>query len=115
MQFRPFNGTSFSKPVGMVRKVLFAIACLISFICICSLISFRNTSVNAMNGELLTDQSASPFISNSQDTFFGVIFDYFGNVTYLFPLVIIYLGYKLFMKKVSIKDVDFFIIGTLIL
>ncbi|MBQ9221038.1 DNA translocase FtsK 4TM domain-containing protein [Succinivibrio sp.] len=115
MQFRPFNGTSFSKPVGMVRKVLFAIACLISFICICSLISFRNTSVNAMNGELLTDQSASPFISNSQDTFFGVIFDYFGNVTYLFPLVIIYLGYKLFMKKVSIKDVDFFLIGTLIL
>ncbi|WP_295353614.1 DNA translocase FtsK 4TM domain-containing protein, partial [uncultured Succinivibrio sp.] len=115
MQFRPFNGTSFSKPVGMVRKVLFAIACLISFICICSLISFRNTSVNAMNGELLTDQSSSPFISNSQDTFFGVIFDYFGNVTYLFPLVIIYLGYKLFMKKVSIKDVDFFVIGTLIL
>ncbi len=115
MQFRPFNGTSFSKPVGMVRKVLFAIACLISFICICSLISFRNTSVNAMNGELMTDQSTSPFISNSQDTFFGVVFDYFGNVTYLFPLVIIYLGYKLFMKKVSIKEVDFFIIGTLIL
>lgn len=115
MQFRPFNGTSFSKPVGMVRKILFAIACLISFICICSLISFRNTSVNAMNGELLTEQSSSPFISNSQDTFFGVIFDYFGNVTYLFPLVIIYIGYKLFMKKVSIKEVDFFIIGTLIL
>ena len=115
MQFRPFNGTSFSKPVGMVRKVLFAIACLISFICICSLISFRNSTVNAMNGELLPEQSSSPFITNSQDTFWGVIFDYFGNVTYLFPLVIIYIGYKVFMKKVSIKDVDFFIIGTLIL
>ncbi len=114
MQFRPFNGTTYSKPVGMVRKVLFAIACVISFICICSLISFRNSSVNAMNGELMTEQN-SPFISNSQDTFWGVIFDYFGNVTYLFPLVIIYIGYKIFMKKVSFKDIDFFIIGTLIL
>ncbi len=115
MQSRPNNGTNQIQHIGLARKILFGAFCLISFICVCLLISFKNKSVNALNGELLSGQAQGTVVQSSQESFFSVVFDYFGNVTYLFPLVLVYVGYKVAMKRISLKDIDFFVLGTFIL
>ena len=33
----------------------------------------------------------------------------------LFPLVFVFIGYKLFIKKIALKEIDFFVIGLFIL
>ena len=111
MQSRPYNGANKSQPIGLLRKVLFGAACLISFICVCCLISFKSSTQNAMNGELITDAQSSNVVASTDNSVFTMIFDYFGNVTYFFPLLFIYVGYKLFIKKFVLKEVDFFFVG----
>lgn len=115
MQSRPYNGANKSQPIGLLRKVLFGAACLISFICVCCLISFKSSTQNAMNGELITDAQSSNVVASTDNSVFTMIFDYFGNVTYFFPLLFIYVGYKLFIKKFVLKEVDFFFVGIFVL
>ena len=78
MQSRPYNGANKSQPIGLLRKVLFGAACLISFICVCCLISFKSSTQNAMNGELITDAQSSNVVASTDNSVFTMIFDYFG-------------------------------------
>lgn len=115
MQSRPYNGAKKSQPISKFRKVLFGAACLVSFFCICYLFSLKNSTQNAMNGELITDAQSSDVVVSTDNSFISVIFDYFGNVTYFFPLLFVYLGYKIAIKKFVLKEVDFFFVGIFIL
>ena len=115
MQFRPTQGAAHHSSISLVRKVLFGAVCLASLICIFVLISFRNNLHKAMSGELLTNETTEGIVTTAQSSFMENVFNYFGNVTFLFPLVFVFIGYKLFIKKIALKEIDFFVIGLFIL
>ncbi len=68
-----------------------------------------------MSGELLTNETPDGIVTTAQSSFMENVFNYFGNVTFLFPLVFVFVGYKLFIKKIAIKEIDFFVVGLFIL
>ena len=68
-----------------------------------------------MSGELLTNETTDGIVTTAQSSFMENVFNYFGNVTFLFPLVFVFIGYKLFIKKIALKEIDFFVIGLFIL
>lgn len=115
MQFRPTQGAAHHSSISLFRKVLFGAVCLASLICIFVLISFRNNLHKAMSGELLTNETTDGIVTTAQSSFMENVFNYFGNVTFLFPLVFVFIGYKLFIKKIALKEIDFFVIGLFIL
>ena len=115
MQFRPTQGAAHHSSISLFRKVLFGAVCLASLICIFVLISFRNNLHKAMSGELLTNETTEGIVTTAQSSFMENVFNYFGNVTFLFPLVFVFIGYKLFIKKIALKEIDFFVIGLFIL
>ena len=115
MQFRPTQGVAHHSSISLVRKVLFGAVCLASLICIFVLISFRNNLHKAMSGELLTNETPDGIVTTAQSSFMENVFNYFGNVTFLFPLVFVFIGYKLFIKKIALKEIDFFVVGLFIL
>lgn len=115
MQFRPTQGVAHHSSISLVRKVLFGAVCLASLICIFVLISFRNNLHKAMSGELLTNETPDGLVTTAQSSFMENVFNYFGNVTFLFPLVFVFIGYKLFIKKIALKEIDFFVVGLFIL
>ena len=108
--------SSFEKTeIGMFRKVMFALSCLVSLICIFVLISHKNKIRRALSGELFTTGAQGDALVSANSSFLENIFSYFGNVSFLFPLVIAFLGYKLFIKKISLRHPDFFVIALVIL
>ncbi len=115
MQFRPTQRVAHHSSISLLRKILFGSVCLASLICIFVLISFRNNLHKAMSGELLTSDASEGIVTESQSSFMEVVFNYFGNVTFLFPLVFVFIGYKLFIKKITLKEIDFFVVGLFIL
>jgi|GEM_PF-659826 len=115
MQFRPTQGVAHHSSISLFRKVLFGAVCLASLICIFVLISFRNNLHKAMSGELLTNETPDGIVTTAQSSFMENVFNYFGNVTFLFPLVFVFVGYKLFIKKIALKEIDFFVVGLFIL
>ena len=68
-----------------------------------------------MSGELLTNETPDGIVTTAQSSFMENVFNYFGNVTFLFPLVFVFVGYKLFIKKIALKEIDFFVVGLFIL
>ncbi len=68
-----------------------------------------------MSGELLTNETPDGLVTTAQSSFMENVFNYFGNVTFLFPLVFVFIGYKLFIKKIALKEIDFFVVGLFIL
>ena len=68
-----------------------------------------------MSGELLTNETPDGIVTTAQSSFMENVFNYFGNVTFLFPLVFVFIGYKLFIKKIALKEIDFFVVGLFIL
>ncbi|MGN1281709.1 MAG: DNA translocase FtsK [Succinivibrio sp.] len=108
--------TSFAKTeIGMFRKVMFALSCLISLICIFILVSHKNKLRRALSGELLSTGTDGESMVSANTSFIENVFSYFGNVSFLFPLVIAFLGYKLFIKRISLKHLDFFVIALVLL
>ena len=89
MQFRPTQGAAHHSSISLFRKVLFGAVCLASLICIFVLISFRNNLHKAMSGELLTNETTDGIVTTAQSSFMENVFNYFGNVTFLFPLVFV--------------------------
>ena len=114
MESRSTSSIAQDNEVGVVAKVLFGLTCFISFVCIIFLSSLKESANKAMQGELITT-SADTLVNSNNQTFIAKLFEYFGNVTYLFPLVLIFIGYKLFIKKVKISQIDFFLVGLFIL
>ena len=112
MPFNPSNGNSEGK-IATPRKVLFAIACLVSFFFVFKLISFKSATNSAMSGELLTTGDSQNIVESH--SFFEQLCNYFGGVTYLFPLVLIYVAYKVIIKGVNLKHVDYFLVGLFVL
>ena len=113
MPFRPTQRVAPGQGVGLFYKVLFAVTCLISVVCIVFLKISNIRASKAMSGELLSTSANG--ITPVHDGMIAKLFEYFGNVTYLMPLVLVYLGYKLFLKKQLLKQVDFFLVGIFIL
>lgn len=114
MNSRPRYRTNSENTVGIIRKILFALTCLAALVCIVALFTINRRDSSALSGQLINNGGAMSTVSEHSG-FLGVMFDYFGNVTYLFPLVLVYFGYKLFLKSLSLKNIDFFVIGLLIL
>lgn len=79
MPFNPSNGNSEGK-IATPRKVLFAIACLVSFFFVFKLISFKSATNSAMSGELLTTGDSQNIVESH--SFFEQLCNYFGGVTY---------------------------------
>ena len=115
MQFRPTQGVAHHSSISLFRKIMFGAVCLASLVCIFVLISFRNNLHKAMSGELLTNETPDGIVTTTQSSFMENVFNYFGNVTFLFPLVFVFVGYKLFIKKTALKEIDFFVVGLFIL
>ena len=86
------------KSVSFISKFLFSLTCIVSFISIVLLMSQRERANKALSGELITNANDN-LVKVADHSFLAKVFEYFGNVTYIFPLVLIYLGYKLFIKE----------------
>ena len=102
------------KSVSFISKFLFSLTCIVSFISIVLLMSQRERANKALSGELITNANDN-LVKVADHSFLAKVFEYFGNVTYIFPLVLIYLGYKLFIKRVALKQIDFYLVGLFIL
>lgn len=113
----PTHGADKTKQASLLQKVLFGLMCLVGFIIFCSLFSHKVSSDDAMNGELLTSVSGHNAAAASHGTFISGLFEYFGNVTFLFPLIGLFICYRLVFSFASVnyKKINFFLVGICIL
>ena len=107
---RPAKGTE-KESQGIVRKLLLSLSILISVVCFLLMIFYKHQQTRAMTGELLNGPQGT-LVSPDKTSFLSSPIDYFGAVAYLFPLLIVYATYKLVYKKISLKSLDFFVIGN---
>ena len=110
---RPALGTE-KEQTAFLRKIIFACSVIFAAICLVLMLFNSHGQSRAMSGELLNQTGADTLLTDDQTSFLGKIFVYFGGVSYLFPLIIIYIAYKLIYKRLSWRDIDFFVIGTFI-
>lgn len=110
---RPAFGTE-KEHTALLRKILFACSVIFAAICLVFMLFSSHEQSRAMSGELLNQAGTNTLLTNEQTSFLDKIFEYFGGVSYLFPLIIIYITYKLVYKRLSWRDIDFFVIGTFI-
>ncbi|HAR79570.1 MAG TPA: hypothetical protein DCR21_01950 [Succinivibrionaceae bacterium] len=107
MAFSPVLNKKQQQGVSGLRKFLFGLCLIAACVLIVMLVNFRHTAARALTGELISGGLQGGVISKT-DSSWSVIFDHFGSVTYFFPLLIVYFGYLLFMRRVEFKEIDFF-------
>ncbi|MCR5084155.1 MAG: hypothetical protein K6A65_01465, partial [Succinivibrionaceae bacterium] len=97
-------------PASGAKKLMFGVAALCCFALFLVLISMRKRQGTALSGELLADGGtpADPGLIEG-------LFDYFGMVTYLSPLLILYLCHALIFRRPTLSGLDFFKLGFVVL
>ena len=110
---RPALGTE-KDHTGLRGKIVLGLSVVLTAICLIFMLFYRNEQSSALNGELLGASGSTALLNDENSSFLGKVFEYFGGVTYLFPLLIVYGAYKLFYKRFSWKEIDFFVIGTFV-
>ena len=113
----PTQGADNTKQASLFQKILFGIICFVGFVIFCSLFSFKSTSDDAMNGELLTNAAVNSVVPAAHGSFVSGLFEYFGNVTFLFPVIAVFIFYRLIFSFASLnyKKINFFLVGICIL
>lgn len=113
----PTQGADNTKQASLFQKILFGIICFVGFVIFCSLFSFKSTSDDAMNGELLTNAAVNSVVPAAHGSFVSGLFEYFGNVTFLFPFIAVFIFYRLIFSFASLnyKKINFFLVGICIL
>ncbi|MBO6257940.1 MAG: DNA translocase FtsK 4TM domain-containing protein [Succinivibrio sp.] len=95
------------------RKILFIACVLVASIFIYLLLDFRHTATVAMTGELVSGSSSG--LTAHSSSFLGYVFDYFGSVTYIFPILFVCVVWMIVLRRKKIKEIDFFAVGLRIL
>lgn len=111
---RPIDGVERLSGTNRLRHILFGFSVLIAVLCYYMLFDFKSSESHALSGEILT--SHSPIYQATHES--GVrafLFNYFGFYTYILPLYLIFLGYIAFYKDYSLKNIDLFKVGLVIL
>lgn len=110
----PKNGHDFSTGRSTFKKTLFLLALIFSLFCLYQLIAYKFEQASATTGQIILDNNQ---ISTSTGThpIYEAIFNYFGNVVYLFPFLFIYICYAVIFSKSKILAIDFFKLGLRIL
>ena len=92
-------------PLRMVLFILSIGLCLFGFY---SILDFQSSVQAQLSGELILGQVDSASYNHKDSPVLGFLFEYFGILTYLFALMIVYLGYFLVLKPVDIWHADFY-------
>ncbi|MGN0903282.1 MAG: DNA translocase FtsK, partial [Succinivibrio sp.] len=100
--------------VNLFRKILFALACVAAFVFFVVLVQGKHRSDNALTGDLLTNGTFHT--QEVPHSAFSSFFDYLGGVVYLFPLLVVFFGYRFFIsRRGSLFRFDPFAISVVIL
>ena len=110
---RPAFGTE-KEHTSLVRKLLLGCSVVVTAIILVIMLFHHHEQARAVSGELLNQASSNPLLNNEQTSLLSKVFEYFGGVSYLFPLLIVYVTYKLVYKRLSWRSIDFFVVGTFI-
>lgn len=95
------------------RKILFIACVMVAGIFIYLLLDFRHTASVAMTGELISGSSNG--LPSRSSSFLSYVFDYFGAVTYIFPVLFVCVVWMIVIRRKRIKEIDFFAVGLRIL
>lgn len=95
--------------IGKIQFAFIILSVLFALVCDFMLLSFHNGEQSALSGQLLEGGEAS------SGSFLSYVFDYFGNVTYLMPYLIVYVVTLLCFSGLNIKNIDFFKVGLRLL
>ena len=114
MAVGPQMGNNRTK-VGFFAKTAFGCCCFFTFISVILLFAFKNKAKRAMSGQLVSLDSASPVSIADDHQMINVVLDYFGSSSILFPLLVVYICYKIFISQTIFKKFDGFVLGTSIL
>lgn len=85
---RPALGTE-KDHTGLRGKIVLGLSVVLTAICLIFMLFYRNEQSSALNGELLGASGSTALLNDENSSFLGKVFEYFGGVTYLFPLLIV--------------------------
>ena len=108
MAIAPQKGNNRTK-VGFFAKTAFGCCCFFTFISVILLFAFKNKAKRAMSGQLVSLDSASPVSIADDHQMINVVLDYFGSSSILFPLLVVYICYKIFISQTLFKKFDGFV------
>ena len=114
MAIAPQKGNNRTQ-VGFFAKTAFGCCCFFTLISVILLFAFKNKAKRAMSGQLVSLDSASPVSKADDHQMVNVVLDYFGSSSILFPLLVVFICYKIFISQTFIKKFDGFVLGTPIL
>lgn len=114
MAIAPQKGNNRTK-VGFFAKTAFGCCCFFTLISVILLFAFKNKAKRAMSGQLVSLDSASPVSIADDHQMVNVVLDYFGSSSILFPLLVVFICYKIFISQTFFKKFDGFVLGTSIL
>lgn len=111
MQHNPQKSVDERQVSGKLVAVVMIVTSLISLLCDVYLYSFKASEKSAVSGQLLEGGVTT------HNSFLSYVFDYFGNVTYLMPWLLVYVMYLFARRNFSInpKSIDYFAIGVRLL
>ncbi len=112
---RPQTGTDSNHKAGVFRKTVFAACFILAVFFIYLLIDYRHTSSQVMSGELFAPDAGYPTLNGRNSSFLNFIFDYFGGVTYVFPVIFMWVVWMVVMHRIALKQIDFFAVGLRVL
>lgn len=95
---------------GTLKAVALAAGAAAALFCEYLLASSRDKEQSAISGELLNGGAQA-----DQGGFVAWLFNYFGGVSYFFPLLIVFFAWQLSKGRFSIRQTDFFTVGIRLL
>ncbi|MCR5536589.1 MAG: hypothetical protein K6F05_04150 [Succinivibrio sp.] len=108
---RPHVGAGKVKSQDKFKKILFIGCVLCAGLGIFILSSFRRTADRAMSGELVTGLNGQM----TQSGFLSSVFEYFGSVTYVFPVIFVYAVWLVVLNHQPLKQINLFNLGLRLL
>lgn len=111
MQHNPQKSVDERQVSGKLVAAVVIVTSLISLLCDVYLYFFKAGEKSAVSGQLLEGGVTA------HNSWLSHFFDYFGNVTYLMPWLLVYVTYLFARRNFSInpKSIDYFAIGVRVL
>ena len=111
MQHNPQKSVDERQVSGKLVAAVVIVTSLISLVCDVYLYSFKAGEKSAVSGQLLEGGVTA------HNSWLSHFFDYFGNVTYLMPWLLVYVTYLFARRSFSInpKSIDYFATGVRVL
>lgn len=102
------KGTPTGGEKNPLRLVLFILSIVIGMLCFYLMLDFQSSSEAKLSGELILGQVDTVSYAHQDAPVLSFLFEYFGALSYLFALAIIYLGYFLLLRPIDIWHADFY-------